>query len=58
LGHPNALRSQITKLKERFDIGRVVLIGDRGMNTKAAERPTLGPDVTIAIEEIDEHDTL
>jgi len=43
VGDPNTLQSQITKLKERFDIERVVLIGDRGMITKARLEHTVKP---------------
>jgi transposase len=43
VGDPNTLQSQITKLKERFDIERVVLIGDRGMITKARLEQTVKP---------------
>ena len=32
---PNTLTSQITKIKERFGLDRVVLVGDRGMITQA-----------------------
>jgi hypothetical protein len=35
IGDPSTLASQINKLKERLALERVVLIGDRGMITKA-----------------------
>jgi hypothetical protein len=34
-GDPKTLTAQITKLKERFGLSRVVLVGDRGMITQA-----------------------
>jgi transposase len=34
-GDPKTVRSQVTKLRERFGFERVVLIGDRGMITSA-----------------------
>lgn len=43
VGDPNTLQSQITKLKERFDLEHVVLIGDRGMITKARLEQTVKP---------------
>jgi transposase len=43
VGDPNTLPSQITKLKERFDLEHVVLIGDRGMITKARLEQTIKP---------------
>ena len=43
VGDPNTLPSQITKLKERFDLAHVVLIGDRGMITKARLEQTIKP---------------
>src|SRR6266436_6148195 len=35
VGDPSTLAAQIGKLKERFKLGRVVLVGDRGMITQA-----------------------
>ena len=35
VGDPSTLASQIAKLKERFGLDRVVLVGDRGMITEA-----------------------
>ena len=32
---PSTLAAQVTKLKERFGLSRVVLVGDRGMITEA-----------------------
>jgi transposase len=43
VGDPNTLPSQITKLKERFDLAHVVLVGDRGMITKARLEQTVKP---------------
>ena len=40
---PTTLSVQITKLKERFDLERVVLVGDRGMITQARIEKDLGP---------------
>jgi transposase len=37
------LSAQIDKLKERFDLARVVLVGDRGMLTSAGIRDELKP---------------
>ncbi|BBX74265.1 IS1634 family transposase [Mycobacterium shinjukuense] len=34
-GDPKTLATQITKIKDRFNLGRVVLVGDRGMLTSA-----------------------
>ena len=34
-GDPTTLKTQIAKLKERFDLSRIVLVGDRGMITSA-----------------------
>ena len=34
-GDPSTVGNQITKLKERFDLKRVVMVGDRGMITEA-----------------------
>lgn len=40
---PSTLKSQIDKLKHRFHLGRVVLVGDRGMITQARLREDLIP---------------
>jgi transposase len=40
-GDPTTLASQVTKLKSRFDLKRVILIGDRGMITDARIREDL-----------------
>src|SRR5580692_7676232 len=40
---PSTLRSQIEKLKDRFAIGRLVLVGDRGMLTSARIREEVEP---------------
>jgi transposase len=40
---PTTLASQISKLKQRFKLERVVLIGDRGMITKARIEETVKP---------------
>jgi transposase len=41
IGDPSTLQSQVTKLKQRFDLDRVVLVGDRGMITTARLEQTL-----------------
>jgi hypothetical protein len=43
VGDPSTLASQISKLKQRFGIERVVLIGDRGMITAARLEQTIKP---------------
>jgi hypothetical protein len=43
VGDPSTLASQIGKLKERFGIARVVLVGDRGMITAARLEETVIP---------------
>jgi transposase len=43
VGDPSTLPSQITKLKQRFDLERVVLVGDRGMITEARLEETIKP---------------
>jgi len=43
VGDPSTLASQISKLKQRFGIERVVLIGDRGMITTARLEQTIIP---------------
>jgi len=40
---PSTLKSQIDKLKHRFRLDRVVLVGDRGMITQARLREDLSP---------------
>lgn len=40
---PSTLKGQIDKLKHRFRLGRVVLVGDRGMITQARLREDLIP---------------
>jgi hypothetical protein len=42
-GDPATLGSQITKLKDRFGLKRVVLVGDRGMITQARIEQELKP---------------
>ena len=42
-GDPTTVASQVGKLKDRFGIGRVVLVGDRGMLTAARLREDVGP---------------
>jgi hypothetical protein len=42
-GDPTTVTSQIDKLKDRFGIGRVVLVGDRGMLTAARLREDVAP---------------
>jgi transposase len=42
-GDPNTLAAQITKLKTRFALSRVCLVGDRGMLTNARIRDELRP---------------
>jgi hypothetical protein len=43
VGDPSTLASQISKLKQRFDLDRVVLIGDRGMITEARIEESVKP---------------
>jgi hypothetical protein len=43
VGDPSTLQTQIAKLKQRFDLDRVVLVGDRGMITEARIRETVRP---------------
>ena len=43
VGDPKTLPAQIKKIRERFGIARVVLIGDRGMITDARLREDLRP---------------
>ncbi len=42
-GDPSTLAAQVTKLKERFGLSRVVLVGDRGMITEARIAEDLTP---------------
>jgi Transposase DDE domain len=42
-GDPTTLASQVAKLKDRFHLTRVVLVGDRGMITAARIREDLAP---------------
>jgi transposase len=42
-GDPSTLAAQVTKLKEKFKLARVVLVGDRGMITKARIEEDLTP---------------
>jgi len=42
-GDPTTLESQIEKIRQRFGISRVVLVGDRGMITEARIREELRP---------------
>ncbi len=43
VGDPSTLASQIDKLKQRFGLERVVLIGDRGLITEARINETIKP---------------
>jgi hypothetical protein len=42
-GDPATLASQVTKLKQRFGLAHVAIVGDRGMLTKARIRDDLKP---------------
>jgi transposase len=42
-GDPSTVASQVRKLRERFGLKRVVLVGDRGMLTEARLREDLDP---------------
>jgi hypothetical protein len=42
-GDPKTVAAQVDKLKRRFGVTRVVLVGDRGMLTAARLREDLGP---------------
>ena len=42
-GDPNTLASQIRKIQDRFRVGRIALVGDRGMITAARIRQDLSP---------------
>jgi len=43
VGDPSTLASQIKKIRERFGLKRVVLVGDRGLITEARIREDLNP---------------
>src|SRR5260370_36222513 len=43
VGDPSTLQTQIAKLKERFDLDRVVLVGDRAMITEGRVRQDVKP---------------
>lgn len=43
VGDPSTLQHQVDKLRQRFRLERVVLIGDRGMITEARLRETVKP---------------
>src|SRR3954454_5421765 len=43
VGDPSTLSAQINKLKQRFGLKHVVLVGDRGMITSARIREDLQP---------------
>lgn len=43
VGDPSTLQSQIDKVRQRFRLERVVLIGDRGMITEARLKETVTP---------------
>jgi hypothetical protein len=42
-GDPTTVAAQVSKLKDRFGVSRVVLVGDRGMLTAARLREDVGP---------------
>ena len=42
-GDPATVAAQVSKLKDRFGLARVVLVGDRGMLTAARLREDVGP---------------
>jgi hypothetical protein len=42
-GDPGTVAAQVTKIKDRFGITKVVLVGDRGMLTAARLREDVGP---------------
>ena len=42
-GDPSTVASQVRKLRDRFGLKRVVLVGDRGMLTEARLRQDIGP---------------
>jgi Transposase DDE domain len=43
-GDPKTVAAQVTKVKDRFGISRVVLVGDRGMLTAARLREDVAPE--------------
>jgi hypothetical protein len=43
-GDPKTLESQIRKLRERFNLKRITLVGDRGMLTEARLREDIRPE--------------
>jgi hypothetical protein len=43
VGDPSTLHTQVAKLKQRFGLERVVLVGDRGMITQARINQTVKP---------------
>ena len=43
-GDPTTVKSQVDKVKDRFGITRVVLVGDRGMLTAARLREDVAPE--------------
>ena len=43
-GDPTTVASQVTKVKDRFEITKVVLVGDRGMLTAARLREDVRPE--------------
>ena len=47
-GDPSTLALQVTKLKERFKLSRVILVGDRGMITNARIAEDLTPAGSIS----------
>jgi hypothetical protein len=47
-GDPTTLASQVTKMRERFGLERLVLVGDRGMITAARIRDDLQPHAGLA----------
>ncbi len=46
VGDPTTLAAQITKIRERFGLRRVVLVGDRGLITQARIAEELKPAVS------------
>ena len=42
-GDPTTVAAQVTKVKDRFGLEKVVLVGDRGMLTAARLREDVGP---------------
>jgi hypothetical protein len=43
-GDPATVAAQVTRVKDRFGLGRVVLVGDRGMLTAARLREDVAPE--------------